>query len=147
MVNEWVLLQDLNEAREGGGVDRHDVCSTALHVLAVRNAANGGIVFGVAVAGVNADGAKDIFARWFQDAGATKHSVGNDLGIWKVVWVGAEKKERRQAEMLGEDYIGDLADGEDRTWSRVVSFVKHADWVGLGLGDGIAERCSFKFFG
>lgn len=82
-------------------------------MLAVRNATDGSVVFGVAVAGVDADGAKDVFARWFQNRGATKHQVGDDLGIWKVVWVGADEKELRQAEMLCEDYVGDLADGED----------------------------------
>lgn len=147
MINEWVLLQDLNEAREGGGVDRHDIGRTALHVLAVLYAADGGVIFGVAVAAVNADCAKDVLARWFQDAGATKHYVGNDLGIWKVVGAGTDEKELRQAKVLGEDYIGDLADGEDSSWSRVVSLVKHIDLVGLGLGDGIAEHCLLKFFG
>lgn len=73
LVNERVLFQDLNEAREGGGVDRHDVSSTALHVLAVLNAADGRVVFGVAVAGVNADCAKDVFACWFQNRGTAKH--------------------------------------------------------------------------
>ena len=147
MVNEWVLLQDLNEAREGGWVDGHDVSSTALHMLAVRNAANGGVVFGVAVTGVDADGAKDVLARWFQDAGATKHYVGNNLGIWKVVGVGTEEKELKQLEMLCEGDISNLAVCEDRIFRRVVGSVKHVEWVVFGLGDGIAERCSFKFFG
>ena len=73
MVNEWVLLQDLNEAREGGRVDGHDVSCTALHVLAVLDTADGGVVFGVAVAAVDADGAKDVFARRFEDCGTAKH--------------------------------------------------------------------------
>lgn len=147
MVNEWVLFQDLNEAREGGGVDRHDICRTALHVLAVLDTADGGVIFRVAVAGVNADGAKDVFARWFQNGGATKHQVGNDLGIRKVVGVGADEKELRQAEMLGEGDVSDLGDSEDGARSRVVSLVKHVEWVVFGLGDGIAERCLFEFFG
>lgn len=113
MVNEWVLLQDLNESGEGGRVDWHDVSSTTLHVLAVRNAADGGVVFGVAVARVNADGAENIFASWFQNRGTTKHQVGDDLGIWKVVGVGAYEKELRQAEMLGEGDVSDLGDSED----------------------------------
>lgn len=141
------MLQDLNEAREGGWVDRHDVSSTALHVLAVFDTADSCVVFGVAVAGVDADGAKDIFARWFQDAGATKHYVGNDLRIRKVVRVGAEKKELKQLEMLCEDYISNLADSEDRPWCGVVGLVKHDEWVVFGLGDGIAEHCSLEFFG
>lgn len=147
LVNVWVLLQDLNEAREGGGVDRHDVCSTALHVLAVLNAADGGVVFGVAVSGVYADGAKDVFARWFKNGCATKHQVGNDLSIRKVVGVGSDEKELRQLEMLCEDYITNLADCEDRPWGWVVCSVKHVEWVVFGLGDGIAEHCLFEFFG
>ena len=147
MVNEGILFQNLNEAREGRWVDRHDVSSTALHVLTVFDTANGGVIFGVAVARVNANGAKDIFARWFQDRGATKHYVGNDLGIWKVVGVGAEEKELKQLEMLCEDYITNLADCEDRTWGGVIGIVKHVEWVVFGLGDGIAEHCLFEFFG
>ena len=116
-------------------------------MLAVFNAANSCVVFGVAVAGVYADGAKDVFARWFQNGCATKHQVGNDLSIWKVVGVGADEKELRQAEMLGEGDVSDLGDGEDGARSRVVSLVKHMEWVVLGLGDGIAERCLFEFFG
>lgn len=49
--------------------------------------------------------------------------------------------------MLCEDYITNLADCEDRPWSGVVGLVKHVEWVVFGLGDGIAERCSFNFFG
>lgn len=49
--------------------------------------------------------------------------------------------------MLGEGYAGYLGACEDRTWGWVVSLVKHVEWVVLGLGDGIAERCLFEFFG
>ena len=93
MVNVGVCFQDFDQAREGGGVDRHDVSSTALHVLTVFDTANGGVVFGVAVAAVYADGAEDVFACRLKDGGATKHYVGNDLGIWKVVGMGADEKE------------------------------------------------------
>lgn len=147
MVNERILLQNLNEAREGGWVDRHDVSSTALHVLAVFDTADGGVVFGVAISGVDADGAKDVFSSRLKDRGAAKHYVGNDLGIWKVVGVGADEKELRQAEMLGEGDVSDLGDSEDGARSRVIGLVKHVEWVVFGLGDGIAERCSFYFFG
>ena len=116
-------------------------------MLAVFDTANGGVVFGVAVAAVNADGAEDIFARWFQDGGATKHYVGDNLGVGKVVGVGADEKELRQAEVLGEDYVGDLTDGEDSAWGGVVGLIKHIVLVGLGLGDEIAERCLLEFFG
>ena len=98
-------------------------------MLAVFDTADGRVVFGVAVTGVNADCAKDVFACWFQNRGTAKHKVGNDLSIWKVVGVGADEKELRQAEMLGEGYVGDLGDSEDGAWSRVVSLVKHVEWV------------------
>lgn len=116
-------------------------------MLAVFNTANGSVIFGVAVARVNADCAKDVFARWFQDCGTAKHYVGDNLGIRKVVGVGADEKELRQAEMLGEDNVGDLAEGEDSTWGWVVSVVKHFILDRLGLGDGIAEHCLLEFFG
>lgn len=116
-------------------------------MLAVFDTANGGVIFGVAVAGVDADSAEDVFARWFKNGGTAIHDIGDYLGIWKVVGVGADEKELRQAEMLCKDNVGDLADGEDRTWGGVVSLVKHVDLVGLGLGDEIAERCLLEFFG
>ena len=116
-------------------------------MLAVFDTADGGVIFGVAVAAVYADGAKDVFARRLQDGSATKHYVGDDLGIGKVVGMGADEKELRQAEMLGEDNVGDLTDGEDRTWGGVVGFIKHIVYEVLGLGDGIAEHCLFEFFG
>lgn len=115
-------------------------------MLAVFDTANGGVVFGVAVAAVYADGAKDVFARRLEDRGATKHYVGYNLGIGEVVGVGADEKELRQAEMLGEVNVGDLTDGEDSPWGGVVGLIKHIVLVGLGLGDGIAEHCLFEFF-
>lgn len=69
------------------------------------------------------------------------------MSIRKVVGVGADEKELRQAEMLGEGDVSDLGDSEDGARSRVVGVVKHVKWVVFGLGDGIAERCLFEFFG
>ena len=116
-------------------------------MLTVFDTADGGVVSGVAVAAVDADGAKDVFACRLQNGCATKHYVGYNLGIRKVVGMGADEKELRQAEMLGEDNVGDLTDCEDRTRSGVVGFIKHIVLVGLGLGDGITERSLFEFFG
>lgn len=61
--------------------------------------------------------------------------------------MGADEKEFRQAEMLGEGDVSDLGDSEDSPWGWVIGLVKHVEWVVFGLGDGIAEHCSFKFFG